>query len=248
MVGHKHAAVLLAMRMPPPFQDTQYEYHQIVKPLDQNKISRLGRLAKRAIFFAIDLPSNYAGSIEYSSYIRLFLPNDARQSIVDYPVHVQSPPSIVVDFLPLSSSETLGRAVRVSIRQLCASYIEVKAIVYSDLVTKVTIVQLSLSLDARLAEFRRRSRASNATSTRTARLRSISCTDNVRFCSINFNRSRTTRSRFVRRALWRRRRRQPRTSITMKLDSSPFKRRAACPTVDKYSSRFTNTIERYSGR
>ncbi len=109
----------------------QYEYHYIVKPLDNNVISRIGRMTAKTIVFSIELPYENSSLIEYSSSIRLFFSNDQRQSIIDYPVTVKYPQQITVDFLPI-----LTRSIRVVIRHLCLSYIEVKAIVYNDLVTR----------------------------------------------------------------------------------------------------------------
>jgi hypothetical protein len=111
--------------------EKQYEYHYIVKPLDNNVISRIGRMTEKTIVFSIELPYENTSLIEYSSSIRLFFANDQRQSIIDYPVIVKYSQRITVDFLPI-----LTRSIRVVIRHLCLSYIEVKEIVYKDLVTR----------------------------------------------------------------------------------------------------------------
>jgi len=112
------------------FIEKQYESCQIVKPLDNNVITRIGRMTKKTIVFSIELPKNENNSlIEYKSSIQLFYSNDEKQSIIDHPILVKYPQPITVDFLPIST-----RSIRVFIRHLCSSYIEVKAIVYNNLV------------------------------------------------------------------------------------------------------------------
>jgi len=106
--------------------EKQYESYHIVKPLDNNIISRIGRITKKTIVFSIELPhENNHTLIEYTSIIQLFYLNDEKQSIIDHPVLVKYPQPITVDFLPIST-----RSIRVLIRHLCLSYIEVKAIIY----------------------------------------------------------------------------------------------------------------------
>ncbi len=111
------------------FIEKQYESYHIVKPLDNNVIVRIGRMTKKTIVFSIELPNENNNLIEYTSYIQLFYSNDEKQSIIDHPILVKYPPPITVDFLPIST-----RSIRVFIRHLCLSYIEVKAIVYNNLV------------------------------------------------------------------------------------------------------------------
>ena len=105
----------------------QYKYSNIVKPLDKNIISNLGRKTKKTILFSIELPYENNPSLEYTSSIQLFYLNDEKQSIIDHPIIVKYPQPITVDFLPISS-----RSIRVLIRHLCLSYIEIKAIVYNN--------------------------------------------------------------------------------------------------------------------
>ncbi|CAF0811487.1 unnamed protein product [Adineta steineri] len=106
----------------------QYESYHIVKPLDNNIISRIGRITAKTIVFSLELPNENTSFIEYTTTIQLFFSNDQRQSIVDYPVIVKYPQQILVDFLPIST-----RSIRAVIHHLCLSYIEVKAIVYNNL-------------------------------------------------------------------------------------------------------------------
>jgi hypothetical protein len=113
-------------------RDKRYDYSTIVKPLDNNFISQLGRTTKRTIVFSIELPSNNNTSIEYSSSIQLFYSDDQKQSIIDHPVIARFPQPITVDFLPIST-----RSIRVLIHHLCLSYIEIKAVVYNDLVNNI---------------------------------------------------------------------------------------------------------------
>ncbi|CAF3364520.1 unnamed protein product [Rotaria sp. Silwood1] len=108
--------------------EKQYKYHHIVKPLDNNVISRIGRMTTKTIGFSIELPYENNTSIEYSSKIQLFYLNDQRQSIIDHPVLIKYPQPITVEFLSLST-----RSIRIFIRHLCLSYIEVKTIVYHNL-------------------------------------------------------------------------------------------------------------------
>jgi hypothetical protein len=119
--------------------EKHYEYHRIVKPLDNNIISRIGRMTPKTLVFSVELPYEKNNLIEYTSYIQLFLPNDQKQSIIDHPIVVKYPQPITVEFLPIN--ENLGRSIRVLIRHLCLSYIEVKATVYKDLSTKVNILR-----------------------------------------------------------------------------------------------------------
>ncbi len=105
--------------------EQQYQSHQIVKPLNNNIISRINRATKKTIVFSIELPNTSASLIEYTSTLQLFFPNDEKQSILDHPILVKSPPPITVDFHPLAP-----RSIRVLLRHLCLSYMEVKAIVY----------------------------------------------------------------------------------------------------------------------
>ncbi|CAF0803469.1 unnamed protein product [Adineta ricciae] len=105
----------------------QYQYHQLVKPLDNNVISHLGRLTTKTIAFSLELPYENKTSIEYTSFIQLFLSNDQRHSIVDHPVIIESPQPITMEFISLST-----RSMRVSIHHLCLSYIEVKVTVYQN--------------------------------------------------------------------------------------------------------------------
>ncbi|CAF3612663.1 unnamed protein product [Rotaria sordida] len=108
--------------------EKQYKYHHIVKPLDNNVISRIGRMTTKTIVFSIELPDENNTSIEYTSIIQLFYLNDQRQSIIDHPIMIKYPQPITVEFLSLST-----RTIRVFIRNLCLSYIEVKAIIHKDL-------------------------------------------------------------------------------------------------------------------
>jgi hypothetical protein len=86
-------------------------------------------MTKKTIVFSIELPNENNNLTEYSSSIQLFYANDDKQSIIDHPVLVTYPQPITVDFLPVST-----RSIRIFIRHLCLSYIEVKAIVYNNLV------------------------------------------------------------------------------------------------------------------
>jgi hypothetical protein len=102
--------------------------------LDNNIISRLGRTTKKTIVFSIELPNETDHIMEYTSSIQIFFSNDQYQSIVDHPIHVKHPQSITVDI----HSQSI-RSVRVYLRHLCLSYIEVKAIVYQNSVTRLLI-------------------------------------------------------------------------------------------------------------
>ena len=95
--------------------------------MDNDVISRIGRMTRKTIAFSIELPYDENNPIEYTSTIQLFLVNDQRQSIIDHPVTVKYPRAITVDFIPIST-----RSIRVSIHHLCLSYIEVKAIIYDN--------------------------------------------------------------------------------------------------------------------
>ena len=108
-----------------------HHYHHLVKPLDNNVISHLGRLTTKTIAFSLELPYENKTSIEYTSFIQLFLSNDHRHSIVDHPVIIKSPQPITVEFISLST-----RSVRVSMHHLCLSYIEVKVTVYQNSVRR----------------------------------------------------------------------------------------------------------------
>jgi hypothetical protein len=99
--------------------------------LDNNIISRIGRITKKIIVFSIELPNPINHPIEYSSSLQLFYSNDETQSIIDHPILAKFPQPITADFLPISS-----RSIRVVLRHLCLSYIEVKAIIYQNLVRK----------------------------------------------------------------------------------------------------------------
>ena len=87
-------------------------------------------MTKNTIVFSIELPDRGNQLIDYTSSIRLFFINDPQQSILDHPVLVQQPPPITVDVSPLTT-----RSIRVLLRHLCLSYIEVKGIVYQNSVT-----------------------------------------------------------------------------------------------------------------
>ncbi|UJR27566.1 hypothetical protein I4U23_008847 [Adineta vaga] len=103
----------------------QYQYHHLVKPLDNNVISHLGRLTTKTIAFSLELPSKENNVVDYTSFIQLFFSNDQKQSIIDHPIIIESPQQITTEIFPIST-----RTIRVLIRHLCSSYIEVKAIVY----------------------------------------------------------------------------------------------------------------------
>ncbi|CAF3673918.1 unnamed protein product [Rotaria socialis] len=124
----RRTAILGNITLSYTIDQKQNKYHHIVKPLDNNVISRIGRIASKTIAFSIELPNENNTSIEYSTSIQLFYSNDRRQSIIDHPVMIKYPQPITVDFLTLST-----RSMRVFINHLCLSYIEVKAIVYNDL-------------------------------------------------------------------------------------------------------------------
>lgn len=115
--------------------DKQYKDHHIVKPSDSNVISRIGRMTTKTIIFSIELPNGNNPPIEYSSTIQLFYSNDKRQSIIDHPVLIKYPQSITVDFSTISS-----RSTRVVMHHLCLSYIEVKAVVYKNIVSSILIL------------------------------------------------------------------------------------------------------------
>ena len=106
-------------------KETSYHSSFIVKPLDNNILSRLGRTTKKTIAFAIELASANLSAWEYRSQLRIFFATDRHQSILDHSIHVKPSPRITVDVLPLST-----RSTRILLRHLCLSYIEVKAIVY----------------------------------------------------------------------------------------------------------------------
>lgn len=110
---------------------------QLVKPLDQNAITRLGRQAKKTIIFALELPLDNQTAMNYSSSLRLFFPNRPEQSIVDHAIFIQSLPSIKAEFLASSDKLKSGRSIRVRLRHLCPSYLEVKAIVYRESPSRV---------------------------------------------------------------------------------------------------------------
>ena len=120
-----------------PFEGERVDYHQIVKPLDQNAITRLGRITKKTVLFSVELPFGNGSPRDYSSSLQLFFPNDPRQSLLDHPVTAKSLPGIAVDFRPIITKDNSGRSTRVHIHHLCSSYIEVKAIVYKSLSNKV---------------------------------------------------------------------------------------------------------------
>jgi hypothetical protein len=112
-------------------------YYRIVQPLNHNVVTRLGRTTRKAILFSIELPTIDRNSMDYSTSLQLFLPNNSRQSIVDQPVLIEASSSITVDFLPLITKNDSGRSMHVLIRHLCSSYIEMKAIVYENHVNQV---------------------------------------------------------------------------------------------------------------
>lgn len=114
------------------YLETSYSSSSIVKPLDNNMISRLGRMTKKTIALAIELPSVNMSLLEYQSVLRIFFANDRHQSIVDHSIHVKKSSGITFDILPLSS-----RSIRIFLRHLCLSYIEVKAIVYHNSVIRL---------------------------------------------------------------------------------------------------------------
>ena len=106
--------------------------YQLVKPLDQNAITRLGRLAKKTILFALELPMTNATALNYSTSLQLFFPNRPVHSIVDPPISVQSLPGITAEFVSSTEKSKVGRSIRVQLRHLCPSYMEVKGIVYHE--------------------------------------------------------------------------------------------------------------------
>ena len=108
--------------------------------MDNNIISRLGRTTKKTIVFSIELPNEIYRTMEYTSSIQLYLSNDQYHSIVDHSIHVKHSQPITVDIQPQST-----RSLRVYLRHLCLSYIEVKAIIYQNSVTRLFIC-LSYSL------------------------------------------------------------------------------------------------------
>ena len=89
-------------------------------------------MAKKTIALAIELPSANTSLLEYQSVLRIFFANDRHQSIVDHSIHVKQSSRITFDILPLSS-----RSIRVFLRHLCLSYIEVKVIVYHNSVIRL---------------------------------------------------------------------------------------------------------------
>lgn len=157
-------------------------------------------MTRKTVLFSVELPFGNGSSQDYSSSLQLFFPNDPRQSLLDHPVIAKSPPGIAVDFQPIPSKENSGRSTRVFIRHLCSSYVEVKAVVYKDLISKVGRLPrrkfASLSLVDSVVH-RKSSLASNVTSTKMRHLCSTLHRDNVRCCSTNFNQNRTIRYRFV---------------------------------------------------
>jgi len=110
--------------------------YQIVKPLDQNVITRLGRLARKTILFAFELPLTNEKSMNYSTSLQLFFPNNRFQSIVDQPIFVQSLPGISTEIFSSSEKIKSGRSIHVRLRHLCPSYMEVKGILYHNSLNK----------------------------------------------------------------------------------------------------------------
>ena len=180
----------------------QMEYHQFIKPLDQNKISRIGRVSRKAIFYSFELPFDTQSSIEYSSTLQLYFINDPRQSII-YRSGMFKPPSpIAVDFfLPINTSDSV-RSLQILLENICPMYIEAKVMIYDDDLDKVDrfcfyfkwcrIKSISFFVSCRKS-----SHDHNVILPKIIRLNRISATDDVRSSSRIFNPNIITRWPFV---------------------------------------------------